>query len=113
MRIIANWVSWALSWVGSCVSWLFERRRRTEAIVLIMSVITVILVAIQSVQNQNTAAQEHRAALHSQQITECQTRYNEALARITKIRSRLNDEDREAVKMLNVDTAQFIFGVRG
>ena len=111
MRTIANWGYWLYAWVRNAVAWLFDRDRRTQSVVLLMSVVTVLLVAAQSVQNQSTAAQEHTASLHAQQVTSCQVRYNEALARITVIRARLNDEDRNAVKSLNEDTAQFIFGV--
>lgn len=111
MRTIANWGYWLVRWLGAGVAWLFDPDRRIQTIVLAMSITTAVLVAAQSVQNQVTAAQEHAAAKHSQEITACQSAYNQAIARITHVRAQLNDEDRDAVKTLNLKTAQFIFGV--
>jgi len=111
MHTIKNW-AWGLAdWVKGLTAWLFAPERRIQSVVLIMSIATVLLAAAQSAQNQYVARQEHDGTLRLQRVIACQVRYNETIARITKIRSNLSDEDRAAVKALNTGTADFIFGV--
>jgi len=111
MRTIKNW-AWGLAdWVKGLVAWLFAPERRIQSVVLLMSIVTVLLAAAQSAQNQYVAAQEHDAAQHLQRVIACQVRYNETISRITKFRSQLADQDRAAVKTLNRGTSDFIFGV--
>ena len=111
MRTVTNWGYWLLYWLRSGAAWLFSPERRVQSVVLLLAIATVLIVAAQSVQNQLTAGQEHSAAVHLQRITACQTRYNETIARITKIRADLTDQDRAATKALNLGTSNFILGV--
>lgn len=111
MRTVINWGYWLLYWLRSGFIWFFSPDRRVQSIVLVLAVATVLIVAAQSVQNEITAAHEHAAAVHLQKITACQTRYNETIARITKFRADLGDEDRAATKALNLGTSNFILGV--